>query len=385
MTPRSEFKMETRHDTGRHINWAGIDCGKCGKEDWTQVKNGGWATREFRKRGWKVGNKPGQHRCPDCFGRAIAVHRHIPDNAAIPPHIGVALLEDHVKKNLLDTSSLNHDLSGPGDVPWASSADLVPPHPPHDPGSVVLIRVKAVRGGQPPKPGVTVFTRRDNAVRSALKFAGGTEGVSFFVYPLADGWTWNHANRMTKAEKDACWERKSLPLNSHGKPRKRPPNPTHEPKPTPQEVAQITTAQFAKPKEEVPMTVVSLTQKEPPMPQHHADPAPVISALAPTRDQRGLIHDELTKVYDLVGQRYAGSDSDKTVGERLDLPRAWVSDIRAMFFGDHDRNQQSEKQKLKLDAAIDMAKAATQHLMNMAAEAEAIEKSLTEARKLLEG
>jgi hypothetical protein len=121
------------------------------------------------------------------------------------------------------------------------------------------------------------------------------------------------------------------------------------------------------------------------MPQHHADPAPVISALAPTRDQRGLIHDELTKVYDLVGQRYAGSDSDKTVGERLDLPRAWVSDIRAMFFGDHDRNQQSEKQKLKLDAAIDMAKAATQHLMNMAAEAEAIEKSLTEARKLLEG
>jgi hypothetical protein len=367
--------METRHDTGRHVNWAGIECGKCDKDAWTQVKNGGWATREFRKQGWKVGNKPGQHRCPDCYGKAISQRRMIPDNPAIPPHIGVALLEDHVKKNLLDTSSLTHDLNEAGAVPWASSSDLVPPHPEHNPDTLipVMIRIKAVRGGQPPKPGVTEFTRRDNAVRSAQKFAGGTEGVSFFTYPLGEGWTWQYADRMSRADKDAYWERQALPTTTvKGHPRKRLPNPTHEPKPAPIPVVEA--------KEEAPMTAtVTPITPETPMPTQAADPR------TPTRDQRMLIHDELTKAYDPVGQRYGGADSDKALAERLDLPRAWVADVRAMFFGDHDRNTVMEKRSKELDAAIDMANAATTHLMNLATEAEELHRKLIACRKLLEG
>jgi hypothetical protein len=388
MTPRSEFKMETRHTGGAHTNWAGIECGKCDADAWTQVRNGGWATREFRKQGWKIGNKPSQHRCPDCYGKAISQRRMIPDNPAIPPHIGVALLEDHVKKNLLDTSSLTHDLNEVGAVPWASSSDLVPPHPEHNPDILIPVRIVVVpakRGGQPPQPGVTVFTRRDNATRSAQKFAGGTEGVSFFTYPLGEGWTWQHADKMSRAEKDAYWERQTLPTTTvKGHPRKRLPNPTHEPKPAPIPVVEA--------KEEAPMTVVSLTQKEPPMPQHQADPKtqqttydPGAAPRAPTRDQRMLIHDELTKAYDVVGQRYGGSDSDKALAERLDLPRAWVSDVRAMFFGDHDRNTAMEKRSKELDAAIDMANAATTHLMNLATEAEELHRKLIACRKLLEG
>jgi hypothetical protein len=376
MTIRSEFKIEVRHEHGGHTNYAQIVCGACGVDDWTPVKNGGWAPKQFRRLGWRVGNKPSQHRCPVCFKQAVA--RSIPDNPAMPHDLGVMLktkiLEDHVKDALLGSSSLTHDLNEAGAVPWASSSDLVPPHPPHNPDILIPVRIMVVpakRGGQPPKPGVTVFTRRDNATRSAQKFCGGTEGFSYFVYPLADGWTWQYAADMSDEAKAAYWEAQTRHLNKQGRPHKRLPNPTHEPKP----------------KEEAPMaaTVTPITPETPMPAQAHTTPTLADPPRTPTRDERMLIHDELTKAYDVVGQRYGGSDSDTTVAGRLNLPRAWVSDVRAMFFGDHDRNTAMEKRSKELDAAIDMANAATTHLMNLATEAEELHRKLIAARKMLEG
>jgi len=88
-------------------------------------------------------------------------------------------------------------------------------------------------------------------------------------------------------------------------------------------------------------------------------------------------------VYDTVDQRYLKADSDKVVGERLDVPRVWVTDIRVGFFGDHDRNSQTEKHKKDLDAVIIMASGAAKRLMEMAAEAESLEQNLIAARKKL--
>jgi hypothetical protein len=103
----------------------------------------------------------------------------------------------------------------------------------------------------------------------------------------------------------------------------------------------------------------------------------------PTRDERASIHDELTKTYDIVGQRYAGQDSDANVAGRLDLPRVWVTDLRTMFFGDHDRNQQTDRKIKELDAAIELAKAATTKLLEMAATAETLAADLRVARSKL--
>jgi hypothetical protein len=105
----------------------------------------------------------------------------------------------------------------------------------------------------------------------------------------------------------------------------------------------------------------------------------------PTRDERSSIHDELTKTYDIVQQRYAGNDSDANVAGRLDLPRAWVTDLRTMFFGDHDRNQQTEVKKKGMEELVKVAQAAGTRLIEMAAEAETIEQRLKAALKKLEG
>ena len=105
----------------------------------------------------------------------------------------------------------------------------------------------------------------------------------------------------------------------------------------------------------------------------------------PTRDERSLIHDELTKTYSIVDQRYGGSDSDANVAARLNLPRVFVTDVRTMFFGDHDRNQHTEAKKAGLEELVKVAQAAGTRLIEMAAEAESIEQRLKVVLKKLEG
>jgi hypothetical protein len=105
----------------------------------------------------------------------------------------------------------------------------------------------------------------------------------------------------------------------------------------------------------------------------------------PTRDERSMIHDALTTDYDIVQQRYVGNGSDQVVATRLNIPRAWVRDLREMFFGDYDRNSQTDLKAKELDAAYVQALAASARLMEMATEAEALATALKAARKKLEG
>jgi hypothetical protein len=198
-----------------------------------------------------------------------------------------------------------------------------------------------------------LFTRRDNARRSAQLTYGpkSKDGVDFFVMPADGGWVWRLASEITEAER-AVWTRR---YRKH-----------HATEGTPMANA--------------PDNVTPI--RKDPMPAPDAKPTDIRQ---PTREERGKIHDELTRIYDTVDERYAASGSDKDVAARLNMPRAWVTDIRSMFFGDHDRNQVAAAKVAKLDEAIALAKAATSKLLQMAQDAEALERDLVTARKQLEG
>lgn len=408
MTRHCDFKMETRRYGSGHTNFVQIVCGWCSYEGWFPAKNGGWAMRIFRAHGWKVGSKPAQHRCPKCFGKAMA-SRRTPDNPVIPKELGkaikTAMMENHVREALMSTAAVIRPPRGMPAEPPVGTADPTPPaEPKAAPAPVPEPAVgyfKPVRGSHS-IPGRTLWPNRRNAASAGVRQTRSVDGLAFFTVPLGHGWTWKHAADVTPEEK-AAW----LTTRTYGpRPMKRAdgskPDPgatvtTHITRPD-GKVSVLTVplrdAPIDPPEEEPPMTAKVTPIRKDPMPTPDTTDAAhafqsTLRAEAldpnrqPTRDQRGLIHDELTKVYDPVDQRYGGSDSDKVLGARLDLPWRWVTDIRVAFFGDHDRNSQTEKQKKELDAAIIIAKAATSRLLEMAGEAETIEQKLMATRKLL--
>ena len=377
--------METRRYGDGFTNFVGIKCGWCKVEEWHPAKNGGWAMRIFRVNGWKVGSKDNQHRCPVCFGRVLNARR-TPDNPAIPKDIGKVLkkqlLEAHVKDELLGTTVLTPKgpdamprLRGDERPPGAKAIDGIHPVPPTPspapapvPAPAYAIAVRGLRS----TPGVTIHPERYNARQAATRATGSIDGIEFFTVPAppdapAKGWMWKLAATVTDDERIAWREgRRYGP-----KPTKRAPDSALGPKPTIP----------ATPEKETTMTADVTPLRKDAMPT----PAPIDTTRQPTRDERATIHDELTKVYDTVDQRYSGSDSDRVVAERLNLPRIFVTDVRAMFFGDYDRSQRTETHKKELDEAIALAKAASLQLMNMAATAETLQADLIAARKKLEG
>ena len=397
MTRHSEFKMETRRYGDGYTNFVQIECGYCGFDAWAPAKNGGWAMRVFRAQGWKVGAKPNQHRCPLCFGKAKSARR-TPDNPAIPKEIGklikTRLLEGHVKEALMSTSGLHPRPRMEERSVYMTAEDVMPPRKPAeapepappaepwpDPVPAPEPQPEPASGRAPTRgklgiPGVTVFTRRANAARSAKTYLGdAVEGDQFFTLPKGDGWVFKLAADTTSKER--AWRQ-------------------NDPHPKWTLAAGVRTNIKPLVKEETPMPAPNLTDAEfrmllptpteEPMPPNNtiAPVATLPSGREPTRDERTTIHDALTKAYDIVAEAYVGGGSDRTVAETLNVPRIWVRDMRIQFFGDHDRNAKTESQKKDLDAAITLAKAATTRLLEMAGEAETLEQSLVAARKKLE-
>jgi len=355
--------METRPygDSGNYANHASIECGACHTVSWRPAHNPGSALRTFRRLGWKVGSKPPQHRCPDCMKPARDTTSA--DNPVIPKEIGAMLKTQIVEHRVERMMASPHRLTPqkPVQAP-VRQIDPIPPPP----------SLEAVLPPTPPKrgvlstPGVTLFTRRDNAARSGASATGGTDGVEFFTIPVGEGWTWKRVADVTDDEKKA-W----LPRPGRGGYRARPAK-------TPPKTI-----------EETPVTVVPLTPRKDPMPTIEPAPiassTPVPSGREPTRDERNTIHEALTASYDIVAQRYSGEVSDRALAERLSVPRVWVRDLREQFFGDFDRNDQTEAKKKDLDEAIVLASEAVKRLMEMAAECETIEQSLRKLRTRLEG
>jgi hypothetical protein len=397
MTSHAEFKLETRRYGDGHILCARIVCGYCNYEAWFPAKNGGWATRVCRSHGWKVGNKPAQHRCPKCFGRAMA-SRRTPDNPAIPKEIGkvikTKLMEAHVKDALLGSSAITRHPEKPVQDPLYLSDLIVPvepekapepaPEPAPAPPAPEPEYLKPVRG-QHSVPGRTQWRKdhRGDAASAATRATGSVDGLAFFTVPLGKGWTWKYAADVTEAEREE-W----LASRKYGaRPTERTENSPLGPKP-----ANGTTAPPPAAEETPPMNTVTPIRKDT-MPA--TDPLTLANDIVrgvaavepprnPTRDERAMIHDALTTAYDNVDQRYLKDGSDKALAEKLNVPRAWVADVRSMFFGDYDRNSETEKKKASLDAAINLAKLASTRLLEMASEADTLQRDLEAARKLMD-
>lgn len=103
----------------------------------------------------------------------------------------------------------------------------------------------------------------------------------------------------------------------------------------------------------------------------------------PTREQRRSILDALDTRYDQEAQRYRDDYSDLRVAEILQYPRVWVTGLRVELYGDHDRNEATERKKSKMDEAIAIAEAAVEKLTSMALEAEKVWTDLKTARTRL--
>ena len=79
----------------------------------------------------------------------------------------------------------------------------------------------------------------------------------------------------------------------------------------------------------------------------------------PSRADNARIHDELAATYDDAAGRYKGDGSDEKLSKKLNVPRAWVTTIRVGFFGEHDRNEAAEDDKVINAAAELLAEADT--------------------------
>jgi hypothetical protein len=351
MSTHCIFKLEGRRYGSGHATYAQIVCGYCDHTEWHIARDSGVAIRVFRSAGWKVGNKDKQHRCPACFSK-IKSARRTPDNPAIPKEIGKQLKEKIVSAHLKD-ALMNGSILHPGgviDMPLLPGDERpaiekaidgihpVPPRPRATPGT-------------PSVPGKTTFGTRHNASQAGTRATGSTDGHAFYTVPLGAGWTWKLAVNTTEAER------------THWRATRK-----YGPRKPVEKKAQRLHGAIVQPEKD-PMT-------------HTTAPT---ADRQPTRDERSSIHDELTKTYDIVQQRYAGNDSDANVAGRLDLPRAWVTDLRTMFFGDFDRNQQSEAKLKVLDEATVFAENAMTELLEMAQRAEQLVSGLRAARKKMEG
>lgn len=95
----------------------------------------------------------------------------------------------------------------------------------------------------------------------------------------------------------------------------------------------------------------------------------------PTREDNRRILSKLDESYDEKREMYKGDWSDKRVAETLDVPRAWVADIRERVYGP-DRNEAQQAETKELREAIAMAEQAVKTLTDMAINAESLARDL---------
>jgi len=99
-------------------------------------------------------------------------------------------------------------------------------------------------------------------------------------------------------------------------------------------------------------------EKEPTMPIPEEDrqdrPGAEIGITAdpprqPTRAQRRAVDEALAHYYDPEAEMYNGSWSDKKLAEKMDVPRAWIAEVREALYGP-DRSKAADQNTVKLDA-----------------------------------
>lgn len=96
---------------------------------------------------------------------------------------------------------------------------------------------------------------------------------------------------------------------------------------------------------------------------------PASQVRKPTREDRRRVLDEISANYNDIG--YVGTTSDASLAAKLDVPRAWVSDIREEFFGP-DQNEATVALRADVQKLIQLGRTLEDRAMTLAAEAETL-------------
>jgi len=103
---------------------------------------------------------------------------------------------------------------------------------------------------------------------------------------------------------------------------------------------------------------------------------------AASREDNRRIHDAIDAAWNVNGDCYSGSASDKSLGETLKVPRAWVAAVREQFFGP-DENDATRELVANGAAFEQRVRALEAKGMDLAAEAEALRGEFTRMQKRL--
>lgn len=100
----------------------------------------------------------------------------------------------------------------------------------------------------------------------------------------------------------------------------------------------------------------------------------------PTREDNRRIHEAIETRWADGRDCYLANFSDAKLAAELDVPRAWVTDVRERFFGP-DTCEARLDGVAKLDELIDRAAALEERALSVAAEVEAVRREAEALRK----
>jgi hypothetical protein len=106
---------------------------------------------------------------------------------------------------------------------------------------------------------------------------------------------------------------------------------------------------------------------------------------SPNREARRAIHEAIDAVWDAARDVYDGSASDRSIGAALNVPWAWVAEVREAFFGPQDTNVATLDGLKTADDLVARAQAIEDRALALAADAEALKRDADAWRKRARG
>ena len=125
------------------------------------------------------------------------------------------------------------------------------------------------------------------------------------------------------------------------------------------------------PRVSVPTTII-IPEEEPAMATTAEQPR------VATREDKRRIRDTLDSLYDEENQRYSKNWTDESVAVKLNVPRAWVTDLRDNLYGP-DVNEAGQAKSKELMALLAVASKLKDDALGIATRAEELEKACRKA------
>lgn len=318
---RAEFPSVTRK-VGDNVQRGVIAiCSKCRREEFGACNHSGLGVRIFKQRGWLLGSRRSSDLCPGCRKQKPPSSRELS-----PAQKRAAYLRMDADHNRREAEAAGVELP-PQDIrsptPLGPLAEALAP---------LAEKMKA-----------------EEEAKAKASPIPGTYGQPF-------GYRYGFGARAAAKRKLEALGRPLDQYTVH-----RDPDGTWSYQLT-EETKEMSTAAIEPPAEE--------PRRAPPPPK-------------PTVADRRRIGEALDEHYDTDAGRYRKAFSDDAVAQKLNVPRAWVAEVRAFSYGEGAGNESDIEKAGKLDAAIQLAENAVTRIFEMAQEAEKIAADLKAARSKL--